>query len=74
LRAHGHETPRLFDLGGDAQLLQRGGMALEHLCTGRDELEEQPPGLFAVLGNQSVETVGFESPSSTLDLVIRNLL
>ena len=70
LRPNGNKTPGLFDLGANAQLFQRGGMALEHMGSGRDKLEEQPAGLFTVLSDQGVKAIGFESPSRPLDLVL----
>ncbi len=74
LRAHGYEASGLFEFSGDAQLVQGRRMALVHLGAIGDELEEQPPGLFAILGNQGMKAVGFEGASRTLDLLLRSWL
>ena len=58
LRSNGNRTPELFDRGANAQLFQCGGMALEHMGSGRNKLEEQPASLFTVLSDQGVKTIG----------------
>ena len=49
-------------------------MALVDLGAFRDKLKEQLPGLRAVLGDQGVKAVGFESLSGALDLLVRSQL